>query len=86
MIHHGNPTESPGEASMAVRRPSEIPVRRITPAEARQLLDRGEATVVDVRPPEEYACDHIPGAISAPLPSLMGYLPRLPRDRTIIFY
>src|SRR6266481_5464086 len=37
--------------------------------ELRKLTRRGAVTVVDVRPPEEYAAGHLPGALNLPLPS-----------------
>lgn len=70
---------------MAAQRPP-APTLRITPAETAELLSRGEAITVDVRSPEDYATGHIPGAISAPLNRLRALLPRLPRDKTIVFY
>jgi rhodanese-related sulfurtransferase/DNA-binding transcriptional ArsR family regulator len=59
------------------------------PIERAELLDRvsrGEVTVLDVRPWEEYAAGHIPGAVSVPLGELAGYLDRLPRDREVVAY
>ncbi len=53
------------------------------------LLDRvrrGEVTVLDVRPPEEFRAGHIPGAISVPLDGLERRLEELPRDREIVAY
>ncbi len=70
---------------MAAQRPS-APDLRITPVETAELLSRGQAVVVDVRSPEDYAAGHIPGAISTPLNRLRSLMPRLPRDKTIVFY
>lgn len=39
----------------------------IDPAQAISLIDAGEATVVDVREPDEYEAGHIPGARLLPL-------------------
>jgi rhodanese-related sulfurtransferase len=47
---------------------------------------RGEATVIDVRPEEEYRAGHIAGAISFPLAQLEGRLMELPKDREIVAY
>jgi rhodanese-related sulfurtransferase len=49
-------------------------------------LERGEAAVLDVRPVEEYAAGHIPGARSIPLPELRERLDELPRDVEIVAY
>jgi rhodanese-related sulfurtransferase len=47
---------------------------------------RGEVTVVDVRPSEEYRAAHIPGAVSVPLTELKSRLGELPRGRDIVAY
>ena len=41
--------------------------RRVGPREAKAMLDRGEAAVVDVREDWEFARDHIPSALHTPL-------------------
>ncbi|UUV28669.1 metalloregulator ArsR/SmtB family transcription factor [Amycolatopsis roodepoortensis] len=54
-----------------------------------ELLDRvqaGHATVLDVRPREEYAAGHIPGAVSIPLEELSERLAELPADQEIVAY
>jgi rhodanese-related sulfurtransferase len=54
-----------------------------------ELLDRvraGHATVIDVRPVEEYAAGHIPGAVSIPLEELPERLAELPADQEIVAY
>jgi rhodanese-related sulfurtransferase len=55
----------------------------------KSLLDRvskGEVTVLDVRPVEEYRAGHIPGAMSLPLKELESRLEQLPRDQEIVAY
>jgi rhodanese-related sulfurtransferase/DNA-binding transcriptional ArsR family regulator len=52
---------------------------------ARRLRD-GEAAALDVRPAEEYAAGHIPGAASIPLAELEQRLDELPRDVEIVAY
>jgi rhodanese-related sulfurtransferase len=42
--------------------------------------------VVDVRPAEEYAAGHIPGAISIPVDDLGGRLAELPADAEVVAY
>lgn len=49
-------------------------------------VHRGEVTVLDVRPAEEYAAGHIPGAHSVPLAELRERLADLPREREIVAY
>lgn len=47
---------------------------------------RGDATVLDVRPEEEYRHGHIKGAISVPLVDLERRLKKLPKKRQIVAY
>ncbi len=57
--------------------------------DGQELLRRaleGEVIVLDVRPPEEFAAGHLPGARSVPLPELEAVLADLPRDREIVAY
>lgn len=59
------------------------------PVDRKELLRRvrsGEATVLDVRPREEYAAGHLPGAISVPLENLRKRLRGIPKDREIVAY
>ena len=53
------------------------------------LLERirsGQATVVDVRPPEEFAAGHVAGAINLPLGELERELGRLPKGHDVVAY
>ncbi|HYH84714.1 MAG TPA: rhodanese-like domain-containing protein [Pyrinomonadaceae bacterium] len=61
-------------------------VRRITVAELQQMLERGEAIVVDVRTKEQYALGHIKGAILMPTGEVSTRLGELPKDKQIVFY
>ena len=59
------------------------------PVPAAELLQRakkGLVTVLDVRPAEEYAAGHIPGAINVPLEKLEGFLSRLPKRKEVVAY
>ncbi len=58
----------------------------IPPAELRARLRKGLVTVLDVRPPEEFAAGHLPGAINVPIDKLERALPKLPRDREVVAY
>jgi rhodanese-related sulfurtransferase len=54
-----------------------------------ELLGRvadGSVIVLDVRPPEEYAAGHIPGAVSVPLADLPARLAEMPVDRDVVAY
>src|SRR5579883_995629 len=62
---------------------------RLEPVEARTLWKRmreGRVVVLDVRPVEEYAAGHIPGARSVPISELRRRLSELPRDAEIVAY
>jgi len=52
----------------------------------RARVRKGEVTLLDVRPPEEFASGHIPGALSVPLPSLAKQLARMPKRREVVAY
>ena len=59
------------------------------PIPAAELLERakkGLVTVLDVRPAEEYAAGHVPGALNVPLDKLESYLSRLPKRKEVIAY
>lgn len=47
---------------------------------------RGEVTVLDVRPAEEFAAGHIPGAVSIPVADLKRRLASLPQYRDVVAY
>jgi len=52
---------------------------------ARRLKD-GVVTVLDVRPPDEFAAGHLPHAINIPLRDLARRLRGLPKKREIVAY
>jgi len=61
----------------------------LEPVPARRLLERirsGLVTVLDVRPPEEYAAGHLPGAVNVPLEELEKHLDALEADQEIVAY
>lgn len=54
-----------------------------------ELLERvrdGLVTVLDVRPPEEYAAGHVPGAVNVPLSELKHDLKKLNPEQEIVAY
>jgi rhodanese-related sulfurtransferase/DNA-binding transcriptional ArsR family regulator len=56
---------------------------------ASELLARvkkGLVTVLDVRPAEEFAAGHLPGAVNIPIERLEGELARLPKKREVVAY
>jgi rhodanese-related sulfurtransferase/biotin operon repressor len=61
----------------------------LEPVPAKELLERakkGLVTVLDVRPPEEFAAGHLPGAINVPVDKLESYLSKLPKRKEVVAY
>jgi len=58
----------------------------VTPEELLERTREGLVTVLDVRPPDEFAAGHLPGAINIPLEELEERLPELSDGREIIAY
>ena len=59
---------------------------KITAEEAKQMMDEGNATVVDVRTAEEYAAGHIPGSILIPVESIGDTKPvELPDTEAVLW-
>ena len=61
----------------------------LEPVPAKELLERarkGLVTVLDVRPPEEFAAGHVPGAINIPVHELEKRLKDLPRRKELVAY
>ena len=61
------------------------PEIEITPERARELLDAGEAVVVDVREPYEREAGHIEGSRHIELERLASQAETLPRDQPVVF-
>ena len=58
----------------------------VSRAELLERAARGEVTILDVRPPEEFAAGHLPGALNVPLAELEARRKKLPRGREIVAY
>lgn len=61
----------------------------LEPVPAQELLARvrkGLVVVLDVRPPEEFAAGHLPGAINVPVAQLTAKARTLPKDKEVIAY
>jgi rhodanese-related sulfurtransferase/predicted transcriptional regulator len=58
----------------------------IPPAELLDRARRGLVTVLDVRPPEEFASGHVPGALNIPVEQLARRLRDLPKGKEVIAY
>jgi len=61
----------------------------LEPVPAADLLERvkkGLVTVLDVRPPEEFAAGHVPGAVNIPIHELERRLAELPKRKEVVAY
>ena len=64
-------------------------VRAISPEQLREFMDgreEGTYSLVDVRQPEEYRREHLPGALLIPVPELETRLHELPAGQDVVFY
>ena len=59
---------------------------RLTAAEVKALVDKGEALVVDVRGKDAYDQEHAVGAISIPVDQIEARLKELPKNKLIAAY
>lgn len=61
----------------------------LEPVSRKELVRRvrdGSVTVLDVRPPDEFAMGHIAGAVNVPLKDLLRKINGLPKQREVIAY
>lgn len=61
----------------------------LEPVSRAELLDRlraGAVTLLDVRPEDEFAHGHLPGALNVPFAQLTRRLAELPPDREVVAY
>lgn len=61
----------------------------LDPEERAEVLGRIKSkrvTLIDVRPPEEFEADHLPGAVSMPLRELPSRMTELPKQKEIVAY
>ncbi len=61
-------------------------VEAVHSADLLERMNAGEVMVLDVRPPDEYAAGHIPGAISMPYEEIEERFSELPSDGEIVAY
>ncbi len=58
----------------------------ISPERAQQMVERGEAHLVDVREPWEWVTARIPGATLMPMSEIAQRLGEIPTDRAVVVY
>ena len=61
-------------------------VRRVGPAELKEMMDEGRAVVYDTRAKTTYDYEHIKGSLSMPHEEVEKRAGELPRDKTLVFY
>ena len=61
-------------------------VEEVPREELVRRAETGDVVVLDVRPEEEYAAAHIPGAVSVPVTELAERLAELPADVEVVAY
>ena len=61
------------------------PFKRITTKVARELMEEGNAQIIDVRNPDEYATGHVPGAMLLPVDEIFTRVDELDKDKRLIF-
>lgn len=60
--------------------------RRVTSAELKDLLERNEAVVIDVRNEASYNVAHIRGAKLIPEAEVVNHIDELPKNKLIVTY
>jgi rhodanese-related sulfurtransferase len=53
--------------------------------EAKAMLDGGNAIVIDVRQPDEWASGRVAGAIHIPVDDILARIDELPEDKDLLF-
>ena len=61
-------------------------IAQATPAETAAMLERGDATVIDVRGQSEWEAGHLPGVPNIPVGYLTERLDELPTDRPLVLH
>ncbi|MBI4310190.1 MAG: rhodanese-like domain-containing protein [Chloroflexi bacterium] len=65
-------------------RPQE-PFTRIKVEQAKAMLDRGKAVMIDVRRLDEWQSGHVKGAIHVPVDDVLARVDELPKDKDLLF-
>ena len=81
-----NAKTSPVAPAPAAAPPAADGVRRVTTAELKDLLDRNEAVVIDVRNEASYNAGHIRGAKLIPEAEVVNHTDELPKNELIVTY
>ena len=61
------------------------PYYRVSLEEAKQMVEQGGATVIDVRRPDEYVAGHVKNARFIPVDEMLTRIQELPQDGKLLF-
>jgi len=67
------------------RQNSGEPYWRVSVDEAKAMLEKGNAVVIDVRQPDEWASGRVAGAIHIPVDDVLARIDELPADKALLF-
>jgi len=81
-----NAKTSPVAPAPATASPAADGVRRVTTAELKDLLDRNEAMVIDVRNEASYNAGHVRGSKLIPEAEVVNHVDELPKNKLIVTY
>lgn len=73
-------------AAPATAPPPADGVRRVTTAELKDMLDRNEAVVIDVRNEASYNVGHIRGSKLIPENEVINHINEFPKNKLIVTY
>ena len=73
------------QATEAAPAPSDG-ARRVTVAELKEMLDKNEAVVIDVRNQQSYDTAHIRGSKLIPEAEILNHVDELPKNKLIVTY
>ncbi|WP_448337932.1 ArsR/SmtB family transcription factor [Chloroflexus aurantiacus] len=74
------------ERALDQYRPQRRQLPAISLAAVQEGMARGDMYLLDVRPLEEFAAGHLPGAVAIPLAELPQRIDELPSDKLIVTY
>ena len=68
------------------RQPEKAQIVDVSVQQGKEMIDRGEVFILDVRTREEYDAGHIRGSALIPVQELDKRLNEIPRDKKILVY
>jgi len=77
---------APAQGPSTAPAPPSDGARRVTVAELKDLLDKDEAVVIDVRNESSYNAGHIRGAKLIPEAEIANHIDELPKNKLIVTY